>query len=181
MSGDLSIITSEMTEFQKELLKEANELFPKDYKNFLKKQGSELVKTERKIAQREVGEDNRNGYRTVTRKRKNGTTYNKKVYTDYHKGFKRGKMFEKDGASCIRGYNGTKHAHLIEYGHNIVARGEGRSKGFGRRNGAGGAVIGRAKPHYVLKQAEYEFTEPFTINAEKFLDEHFTEFKGTHI
>lgn len=180
-------LVSEISEYQKELLDKADKIFPKEYVNFLKTEGQKLTKVARKIGKREVtGEDSRNGYRTVERKRKNGDIYDKKIYTDYHKGFKRGKVYDYNGSKCIRAYNSTPHAHLLEYGHNIVARGENRKDANGKwkssRRKGGGAPLGRTAGKYVFTLAEYEFADDFTVDCEKFLFEFMgDEFKGTHI
>ena len=162
------VLYSEMSDFQKELMLQANNLFPKEYTKFLKEEGGKLKKVQQKIAKKQVGEDESNNeVRIVTRKTKNGKTYTKKIKKDYHDCFKRGKIYEVNGTKCIRAFNSARHGHLIEYGHKKWIHGKN----------TGQFVAGK----YIMKQAEYEFTDDFQTDAEKFLFEHFDNFKGSRV
>ena len=163
-----SILYSEMSDFQKQLLKQANDIFPDEYVKFLKNEGSKLKKVQQKLAKKQVGEDESNNeVRTVTRRTKNGKTYTKKIKKDYHDCFKRGKIYEVNGTKCIRAFNSARHGHLIEYGHKKYIRGKN----------TGQYVAGK----YIMKQAEYEFTDDFQTDAEKFLYAHFNNFRGSRV
>lgn len=51
---------------------------------------------------------------------------------------------------------GGNHGHLLEFGHDIVARGEGKVRGASRRSGAkkkGGVTSGRVRPYPFLRPA----------------------------
>ena len=162
------VLYSELSDFQKDLLNQANYIFPKEYVKFLKTEGGKLKKIQQKIAKAQVGEDDSNNeVKTVTLRKRNGKTYTKKVKKDYHDCFKRGKVYDFNGTKCVRAYNSARHAHLIEFGHKKYIRGKD----------TGEFVAGR----HVMKQAEYEFTDDFTTDAEKFLFEHFENFKGSRV
>jgi hypothetical protein len=48
------------------------------------------------------------------------------------------------------------HGHLVEFGHEIIARGEGKSGGKERAKGgikAGGQSLGRSKPNAFMRRA----------------------------
>lgn len=53
-------------------------------------------------------------------------------------------------------YPAGAHGHLVEFGHDIVGRGQSKSMGRGRVSGAkrkGGVTQGRARPHPFLRPA----------------------------
>lgn len=59
-------------------------------------------------------------------------------------------------------YPAGAHGHLVEYGHDIVPRGQSRSVGKGRISGAkrkGGVTKGRARPFPFLRPA-FDETQP---------------------
>lgn len=90
--------TRELSELTQDVLNLGVELFPKDVKKHMKKNGVELAKLAKKIAKGEV-----------------------KVKTgNYLKGFKGGKVYYYGGDICVRGYNNSPHGHLIESGHKNV-------------------------------------------------------------
>lgn len=163
------ILYSEMTDFQKELMQQANNIFPKEYEKFLKKEGGKLSQIQKKIAQKEVGEDESNDEIIVQKNinLKTGKTYTKIIKKDYHACFKRGKIYEVNGSKCIRAYNSSRHGHLIEYGHKKWIRGKD----------TGEFVSGKL----VIKKAEQEFKDEFQKDAEKFLYDHFSNFKGSRV
>lgn len=86
---------SEMSEFEKDLLKLANDTMPRETSKFLKKNARNLVKTMKSTAINEV-------------KKKTG---------NYFKNFKAGKVYKYKGDLSCRAFNSSPHAHLIEYGH----------------------------------------------------------------
>jgi HK97 gp10 family phage protein len=60
----------------------------------------------------------------------------------------------------------AKHGHLVEFGHEIIARGEGKTKGKDRTKGgskSGGQSLGRAKPNAFMRRA-FDGNQP-AINA----------------
>jgi HK97 gp10 family phage protein len=53
-------------------------------------------------------------------------------------------------------YPAGAHGHLVEFGHDIVARGESKNVGRGRRSGAkkkGGLITGRTQPQPFMRPA----------------------------
>ena len=86
----------ELTEFQKDVMKSANDRFPKQARNFMQRAGNALAKSVRA------------GYSAKT-KRKTG---------NLRKGVKRGPAYKWNGNEWqVRVYNRAPHAHLLEYGH----------------------------------------------------------------
>jgi len=162
-----SVLYSEMTDFQKELMIQANNIFPKEYEKFLKKEGKKLSKVQKKIAKKEVGEDESNNEIVIKEINKKGIIKTKKIKKDYHDCFKVGKLYKVNDMKCIRAYNSARHGHLIEYGHKKWIRGKN----------TGEFVLGKL----VMKMAEYEFLDDFQTDAEKFLFEHFDNFKGSRV
>ena len=63
-------------------------------------------------------------------------------------------------------YPAGAHGHLVEDGHEIIARGEGKTKGKERTKGgskSGGQSLGRAKPNAFMRRA-FDGNQP-AINA----------------
>lgn len=98
---------SGLTEFQRDLLKtsrNAQKQMPKVMRKIGSKARVEVAKKSRKLIKKKTG--------------------------NYHKGWKRGKVFiGTDGATTVRVYNGQPHAHLLEDGHRMVTK-DGREVGF---------------------------------------------------
>ena len=83
---------------------------------------------------------------------------------NYMKGFKRGKPYKYNSdEDAIRVYNYMPHAHLIEKGHRIVARGK---KGQGA-----GAELGFKAGMHIVESTEREFTEEFIKDTEQWVDD----------
>lgn len=106
MSNDGFDIT-ELTNFEKDLIKLANDTMPKESKSFLRKEGSKLKKVTLAKAKSKV-------------KKKTGA---------YFRSIKRGKVYNYNGALSIRTYSSSPHAHLIEKGH-IIKDKDGKEHGF---------------------------------------------------
>lgn len=155
----------ELSEFKQNLLREVKNVFPKETEKFIKKEASKLAKTARKIAKNDVG--------TAKGKKKNWIEAK-----SYHKKFKVGKTYKYSDDLCCRAYNSSPHAHMIEYGHVNVPRGEGRKKGAGRRSGKGGQGVGFTTGKLVFKRAELEFLSEFLDDTENFLFEYFDDTVG---
>lgn len=86
----------ELTEFQKDVLKSANDRFPKQARNFMQRVGNALKSSIMA------------GYKAKTN-RKTGKL---------RKGLKRGRSYKYNGNEWqVRVYNKAPHAHLLEYGH----------------------------------------------------------------
>ncbi len=89
------------------------DLYPKEVKSFLRREGNKLKKITIEKAKAVVDEHT----------------------GKYFKGIKRGKYYKhrETGADSIRVYAGTPafHGHLIEYGHEMITR-SGRNVGFVR-------------------------------------------------
>lgn len=104
----MSLEIEGLTEFQQDLLEVAQKKLPKESLKVMRKIGS---KARTKVA------------------RKARSTVHKKT-GNYQKGFKRGKAFkDSEGKYVVRVINSQPHAHLIEYGHQQVAK-DGRNVGF---------------------------------------------------
>ena len=100
---------TELTNFEKNLVKLAHETMPKETKKFLREAGTKLRKKTLSKAKQKVKKDT--GY--------------------YFKSIKRGKVYiyKVNGALSIRVYSSAPHAHLIEDGHRQVTK-DGREVGF---------------------------------------------------
>lgn len=102
---------SELTNFDKNLLKLAHEKMPKESKKFLQSQGTKLRNLTLAKARQRVKKNKGNLYKGI----KKG-----KVYT-----------FKGNGGQSIRVYGGKPayHIHLLEYGHRKVSK-DGEELGF---------------------------------------------------
>ncbi|MEH6940780.1 HK97 gp10 family phage protein [Bacillus sp. JJ722] len=99
---------SGLTEFQKDLLGVAENKLPREMNKVMRKVGSKARTHVARKARRDV----------------------KKVTGNYHKKWKRGKVFKgKDGETVVRVINSSPHAHLIEDGHRLVLH-DGTEVGF---------------------------------------------------
>lgn len=100
---------TELTDFEKRLVKLANDRMPKESKKFLRDEGTKLRKKTFAKAKQKVKKDTGN----------------------YFKSIKRGKVYIYKGndALSIRVYSGAPHAHLIEKGHRQVTK-DGKEIGF---------------------------------------------------
>lgn len=97
-----------LTELQKSLLEVAQKRLPKETKKVMRKAGSKARTHVARKARAKV-------------KKKTG---------NYHKKFKRGKVFVNEhGETVVRVINSSPHAHLIEDGHRQVTK-DGREIGF---------------------------------------------------
>lgn len=89
----------ELSEFRKELIRQVNNIFPKETDDFLKNEAKALSKIQKQIASQDVKTTDKNGDKS------------------YHKRFKVGKIYLFGEEKAIRAYNSSPHAHLVEYGH----------------------------------------------------------------
>ena len=97
-----------LTDFQKDLLK-TSKAMPKELPKIMRKVGSKARTTVAKRARKDV----------------------KKLTGNYHKSWKRGKVFiGNEGAMVVRVYNASPHAHLIEDGHIVKNEKDGPAIGF---------------------------------------------------
>ncbi len=89
----------ELTEFQKDVIKSANDRFPKQARNFIQRAGTALANTVKA------------GYKSKTGK-KTGNLL---------RGVKRGRAYKWNGNEWqVRVYNKAPHAHLLEFGHRMI-------------------------------------------------------------
>ena len=125
-----------LDQLSKDLLKLANGIKDgKETKKFLKKEGIKIKNNTISTAKSRV-------------KKKTG---------NYIKGIKSGKVYEYQGAYACRTYSTAPHAHLIEYGHNVVDRVGGKHE---------------FKDGYsVFLSAKKDFEKEFESDTEKFLDD----------
>lgn len=85
----------------------------------------------------------------------------KKHTGNYHKSWKRGKVWQaEDGAYRIRVYNNAPHAHLLEDGHRIVGK-DGSEHGFKQ----GYKVMDKAN-----KEVEDQWDEILNTEIDKLID-----------
>ncbi|MGE8080507.1 HK97 gp10 family phage protein [Peribacillus loiseleuriae] len=97
-----------LTEFQRDLMEVAQNRLPREMPKIMRKIGSKARTQVARKARSEV----------------------KKVTGNYHKKWKRGKVFKgSNGETVVRVINSSPHAHLIEEGHRMVTPG-GREVGF---------------------------------------------------
>ncbi|MCH4891183.1 HK97 gp10 family phage protein [Acidaminobacter sp. JC074] len=137
----------------KELLKLADDLekmseaVPKLTKRFLNKEGNKLKSAVKKLAKTRIKVNSGN----------------------YMKHLKRGKPYQYKGVDwSVRVYNASNHAHLIEDGHDIVAKGSKRGKG---------KKVGYKNGYHIHADAERRFTNTYVKDAMDFLDEVLDEGK----
>lgn len=100
-------MTYELDDYSKDLLKLANETYPKKAKSMILKQGTKFKIQVQKRAATDVNTNS----------------------GDYKKGFKRGKHYKFDGVDAVRVYSSDRKAHWMEHGREIVDR-NGTSHGF---------------------------------------------------
>ncbi len=127
----------ELDDFTKDLLALAEKELPKETSKFIKKNANQL-KTATKNKAKEVGILEETG--------------------NYYKGFSSGKVYEYQGTLSCRAYNGSPHAHLLEYGHLQTAKG-GRSVGKGFVPG-----------FHPFEKAYQDFMGKYYGNCEDFID-----------
>lgn len=111
------------------------ETLPRKANSFLKKEAGKLRKKTIARVKEKVGKQTGN----------------------YIKGIKKGKPYKYDGENSIRVYNSARHAHLIEYGHEIIDK-NGKNHGF--KDG-----------HHIFEDTKRRFTEEFYSDCGDFVDE----------
>lgn len=89
----------ELSEYKQDILEKIAVKYPKETEKFLKEQGKNLSKVQKRIAKQDVGTSKKYGSKS------------------YHKSFKVGKIFDYEGEKSIRAYNSSRHEHLVEKGH----------------------------------------------------------------
>lgn len=146
----------ELTDFKKDLLREAKSLFPKETKKFIKTEGRALSKVAKTIAKQIVG--------TAKKTKKNW-----KYKTSYHAGFDSSTVFESSGDICCKAFNHAPHSKLIEYGHAQVPRGK---KG---KSNKGGQPRGYTEGLYVFEKAKNSFSPTFERDCNEFLGQYFDD------
>ena len=153
---DEGFLFDELSQAKKDILRSISKAYPKEADKFLKDEAKKLLKVTKKVAKKEVG---------TSKGKKKDWDPNK----SYHKKFKVGKKYKYDEDDCIRVYNSAPHAHLIEYGHRQIARGQKRATTRqGRKNDSrpvGGFVLGK----YVFDESQLEFSPYFKDDAELFM------------
>lgn len=143
----------ELSEFKKDLMREANEIFPEKMEAFLKKEGRKLSNLQKKIAKQDVG--------TSKGKKKDW-----EEETSYRKHFKVSKTYNSLGDKFIKSYNNAKHAHLIEYGHRMCKK--------------DGSFTGKFVPgRYVIQASKNQFKHEFAKDCDEFLSEYYDDI-GKH-
>lgn len=151
MAEETKIDCSEVENLSKDLIDFATKWYPKETKNFLKKEVDKANKKAKQIAKAEVG--------TSKGKKKNWI-----ASKSYHKKFKTGKVFSNDDVFECKVYNSSRHSHLIEYGHKKVPRGK---KGKSNR---GGQSNGFTAGKHIFEKTKIQCETEFEKNAEDFID-----------
>ena len=118
----------ELEDYKKNLLQKSLKSFPDETNKFLKCEQKGLQKEMQKTSKWLV----------------------KKKMGYYHKSFKIGKIYKRDGNLCGRAYNNARHAHLIETGH---------------KNKDGTWQEGK----HVMEISKTNYKEEFYKNVEEFL------------
>lgn len=118
--------------------------YPKEVKKFMRSEGTKLKNRTVKKAKSTVGS-------------KTGNLI---------KGIKRGKYYKysQNNADSIRVYSSAPHAHLIEYGHDMVTH--------------SGKKVGRVQGYHIFKTAADEFEGTYESDCEKFADKIAEQLKG---
>lgn len=131
-----------LSEFQEDLLVMAQKTLPKETNKMMKKAGKKMT--------------------TYARRESRGAVDN--LTGNYYKGFKTGKVFkDSEGKTVVRAINSSPHAHLIEYGHNIV-RG-GKIVGFA----PGRLIVSAAAKKY---DSSGEFEKVISDELDRMLKDH---------
>lgn len=127
------------------------EQFPKESKEFLRKQGNDLNRQTKKIARQRVGKNGK------------GPDKDKPANKRYINGFKRGKVYkhEPSNSFAVRVYNSRPHAHLIEYGHVQLTHDRQTPKNGERF----------VKGFHILRDSSNAFEPKFNADVEEFFDE----------
>ena len=128
----------ELDEFTRDLLNLAiNFKNGKEAKKFLRREGTKLNRENKKQAKASgIGKKTGN----------------------FMKGFKRGKVYKYLGKDlCIRAYNGSPHAHLLNNGHRIVDK-NGNEHGF-------------KEGEHFMEKAQDNFKDEFYEDIENFIDD----------
>lgn len=132
----MSLEINGLTDFQRDLLNVAQKKLPKETKKIMRKAGSKAKTHISRKARAKV-------------KKKTG---------NYHKKFKRGKVFDnKSGETVVRVINTSPHAHLIEHGH-IQVLNPPKPVGKGVIPGKGiGEEVGFVRGKKVMDQGMQDF------------------------
>lgn len=128
---------SELNNYEKRLSELALEQFPRESKSFLRKEGNKLKSITIKNAKLKVN-------------KKTGNLF---------KGIARGKVYKyKEDEYAVRVYANRKaaHAHLLEYGHDVVKHNQ-ESTGY------------KAREYKIFRDSEEEFKEKFYNDTKEFL------------
>ncbi len=153
---DEGFLFDELSEAKRDILRSISKAYPKEADKFMKTEAKKLMKVVKKTAKKEVG--------TSKGKKKNWNA-NK----SYHKKFKVGKKYKYGEDDCIRVFNSAPHAHLIEYGHRNIPRGQKRATTReGRKNDTRKAT-GFTMGAYVFDSAQFDFTPEFKSDCEDFM------------
>lgn len=146
---------SELTKFKNELMEEIVQDLPKDAQKFLDKEKRKFLKEVKKTAKTNVGKKTGNYYKSLKAGKTHYNKQSKDIYT---------KVYADE--------NIAPHAHLIEYGHINIARGESKKK-IGRKSGKGGKEIGFTLGKNIFKKSEMAFQSTYERDASEFLEDYF--------
>lgn len=151
---------SQLSDFAKDTINIAQNVYPRESKKFLKKQAEK------------VAEKLQANISTTTKKKTGRLSRAAAPGKPYI--FKGG----DEMALSIRGYlknrpktepeNSAPHAHLLDFGHNIIPRGK-----KGKSNTSGGPILGKVKGREFIKKTQNEFESEFLSECEAFASDIF--------
>ena len=160
----MSRYSMEFSDFEREMLEIASEFKEgKFVKRFLKKQSKKLSKIQKQkvaLIKREKYEDE------DLEKRLNNP-----------KSWKTGKVYEFGGDMAVRAYSNSPHAHLLNNGHIIRARGKNLKNA--KQNGGRweaerrgrGREVGFVPGIHFMESAQDEFEEKHYNDTQQFIDD----------
>lgn len=133
MAKNVEFDMSELEDYAEVMLEFIETDFPKECEKFMKSEAKKLRNKAKKDGAGKVGVKTGN----------------------YLKGFKAGKKVYEygDAKFNVRVYNSAPHAHLIEYGHNMVSH--------------NGSVVGFVPGFHVLENATLAYQDKFARNIEE--------------
>lgn len=139
---------SELLDFEADLRRAATSA-PKKTKQFMRREGSKLTRRTKTRAKQMIGKNHKKPKKYA----------GSKHYVDT---IKRSKLFRRsDGSLGVSAYSSARHAHLIEYGHNLYVHG----------NPTGKFVHGK----FVFEREYLAYRNTFVADTEDFFDDVLSE------
>lgn len=158
---DEGFLFDELSEVKQDLLRSVNEIYPKETDKFIKGECRKLLKVTKNVAKSEVGTSK-------------GIKKDWIASKSYHNNFKVGKIYDYAGDKCCRVYNSSPHAHLIEYGHINIPRGQKRAttRAGRREQTANRKATSFTEGKLIFDIASFNFQPEYFNDIENFLAEY---------